>query len=175
MMLGERPSSLAVGSKQLKTPTYFPSISSVKTSLRPLDYLSVLSTSQGLTDKYLASAFDLLPLKEGSEAKQCIDAARNNGGVVLMDSGNYESFWKNAQDVWKQADFHATLDAFPCDLAFGFDEQAPPEDENEHVALVVARWELDQGRAGDCRIIPIVHGSQAALPELCRKIAEQTG
>ena len=92
-----------------------------------------------------------------------------------MDSGNYESFWKGAQGTWKQADFHAALDAFPCDLAFGFDEQAPPDDEREHVALVVARWELDQRRAGDCCIIPIVHGSQAALPELCRKVAEQTG
>jgi hypothetical protein len=114
-------------------------------------------------------------LKDGSDAKLCIDAARESGYVVLMDSGNYESFWKRAQGTWKQADFHAALDAFPCDLAFGFDEQAPPDDEREHVALVVARWELDQRRAADCRIIPIVHGSQTELPELCRKVAEQTG
>lgn len=174
-MLGERPSSLVLGAKQLQTPTYFPSISSVKTPLRPLDYLSVLSTTSGLTDKYLASAFDLLPLKEGANARQYIDATRDSGGVVLMDSGNYESFWKDTQGGWKQVDFHAALDAFPCDLAFGFDEQAPPADEDEHVALVVSRWELDQRKAGACRIIPIVHGSQAALPELCRKVAEQTG
>ena len=174
-MLVERPTSLVLGSKQLQTPTYFPSISSVKTSLRPLDYLSVLSTSSGLTDKYLASAFDLLPLNNVFNARQCIAAMRISGGVVLMDSGNYESFWKDAQGVWKQADFHAALEAFPCDLAFGFDEQAPPEDELEHVALVVARWELDQRKAGACRVIPIVHASQSALPELCRKVAEQTG
>ena len=82
-MLGERPSSFVLGSKQLQTPAYFPSISSVKTSLRPLDYLSVLSTSRGLSDKYLASAFDLLPLKDGSDARLCIDAARESGCVVL--------------------------------------------------------------------------------------------
>lgn len=174
-MLAERPQSLTLGSKQLQTPAYFPSISSVKTPLRPLDYLCVLTALSGLSDKYLVSAFDLLPLKDESNSKKCIDTARDAGSVVLMDSGNYESFWKDAQGSWKQADFHSTLDAFPCDLAFGFDEQAPPDDDDEHISLVVNRWELDQRRAGMCRIVPIVHGNRDALPELCRKVAKQTG
>jgi hypothetical protein len=174
-MLIEQPQSIVLGSKLVQTPAYFPSISSVKTQRRPLDYLSVLSALSGVTDKYLVSAFDLLPLKDEPDAKICIDTARDAGSVVLMDSGNYESYWKNAQGSWSQADFHTSLTAFPCDIAFGFDEQAPPDGEDEHVDLVVSRWELDQNRAGLCRIIPIVHGNRNALPELCRKVAQQTG
>lgn len=174
-MLIERPQSILLGAKRIQTPAYFPSISSVKTPHRPSDYLSVLSALSGIMDKYLVSAFDLLPLKGESGARTCIDTARDAGSVVLMDSGNYESFWKDAQGSWKQVDFHASLAAFPCDIAFGFDEQSPPDDEDEHVELVVNRWKLDQDRAGNCRIIPIVHGTRDALPELCRKVAQQTG
>ena len=171
----ERPQSIVLGSKQIQTPAYFPSISSVKTARKPLDYLSVLSALSGVADKFLVSAFDLIPLKDEPAAKNCIDAARNSGSVVLMDSGNYESFWKNAQASWKQPAFHAALEAYSCDIAFGFDEQAPPDDEDEHVNLIVNRWRLDQGRAGACLIVPIVHGNSDALPDLCRKVAHQTG
>ena len=171
----ERPQSIVFESKQIQTPAYFPSISSIKTPRLPLDYLSVLSALSGVTNKFLVSAFDLLPLKGEPDAKRCIDTAREAGSVVLMDSGNYESFWKNAQASWTQPDFHATLEAYSCDIAFGFDEQAPPDDEDIHVDLIVSRWRLDQDRAGKCQIIPIVHGDSNALPNLCRKVAHQTG
>ena len=170
----ERPQSIVLESKQIQTPAYFPSISSIKTPRLPLDYLSVLSALSGVTNKFLVSAFDLLPLKGEPDAKKCIDAAREAGSVVLMDSGNYESFWKNAQASWKQPAFHAALEAYSCDIAFGFDEQAPPDDEDEHVNLIVNRWRLDQSRAGACLIVPIVHGNSDALPDLCRKVAHQT-
>ena len=174
-MMIERPQSIFLESKQIQTPAYFPSISSVKTPRQPLDYLSVLSALSGVTDKFLVSAFDLIPLKSEPDARNCIDKARDAGSIVLMDSGNYESFWKNAQASWKQLDFHASLEAYSCDIAFGFDEQSPPNDEGQHVDLIVGRWRLDQDRAGKCRIIPIVHGNSNALPELCRKVAQKTG
>lgn len=171
----ERPQSIILESKQLQTPLYFPSISSIKTPHQPLDYLSVLSALSGVTNKFLISAFDFLPLRDEPDATYCISKARDAGSTVLMDSGNYESFWKNSQAHWKQPDFHAALDAYSCDIAFGFDDQAPPDDENEHIDLIVSRWQLDQNRAGKCQIIPIIHGNSHALPQLCRKVAQQTG
>ena len=175
MIVIERPRSINIGSKQMQVPAYFPSISSVKTPMPPAEYLSVLTALEGLNDKYLVSAYDIFPLKDEKYVRDCIAAARVAGRIVLMDSGNYESFWKENQDRWKQEDFHSTLDTFSCDLAFGFDEQQPPENEDEHVDLVIKRWELDQRRAGNCRIVPIVHGSAKTLPSLCRKVAERSG
>jgi len=63
---------------------------------------------------------------------------------------------------------------FPCDLAFGFDEQQPPKNTQAHIALIVERWQADQAAAGSCRIIPIVHSSAKELPTLCAAVAAKT-
>ena len=104
-----------------------------------------------------------------------LQASRDSGAVTLMDSGNYESFWKDAQRQWLQPAFHQMLGAFPCDIAFGFDEQQPPADFAEHVALVVTRWREDQAAAGTCMVVPIIHAEASDLPGLCSAVAARTG
>ncbi|MBC2732464.1 hypothetical protein [Thiobacillus sp.] len=175
MMAVRRPAELRIGGKALPLPAYFPSISSVKTAMRPQDYLQVLSSLIGLNSQYLVSAFDLAAIERPDEAARMLQAARGEGAVTLMDSGNYESFWKDAQDSWTQATFHQMLGVFPCDLAFGFDEQEPPDDAVEHVALVVSRWRDDQAAAGECLVVPIIHGTAEVLPALCLAVAAETG
>lgn len=171
----ERPAQLSIGSRSLPLPVYFPSISSVKTALRPQDYLQLLSSLLGLNGQFLVSAFDLASIENPKSVGEALAAARQAGAVTLMDSGNYESFWKDAQTDWKQAEFHKMLGDFPCDLAFGFDEQNPPDDPGEHVALIVRRWRADQEAAGKCQIIPIVHAAAAELPALVSAVAVETG
>ena len=166
---------LDMSGKALPLPAYFPSISSVKTALQPQDYLQVLSSLTGLNGQYLVSAFDLAALAQSAEAARLLKASLDAGAVTLMDSGNYESFWKDAQEQWHQPTFHQMLGAFPCDLAFGFDEQQPPADFAEHVALVVARWQVDQAAAGECQVVPIIHADASELPGLCGAVAAQTG
>ncbi|MBI2717203.1 MAG: hypothetical protein HYX36_00340 [Rhizobiales bacterium] len=170
-----RPTELTIGARSLPLPVYFPSISSVKTALRPQDYLQLLSSLGGLNGQFLVSAFDLADINQPQSAQQALASARQAGIVTLMDSGNYESFWKNAQADWKQADFHRMLADFPCDLAFGFDEQQPPAKANDHVSLVAERWQADQAAAGSCQIIPIIHASANELPALCATVATKTG
>lgn len=174
-MTVRRPPELDFGGKALPLPVYFPSISSVKTALPPQDYLQVLASLVGINRQFLVSAFDLAALARKEDAAKLLQASRNTGAVTLMDSGNYESFWKDAQDKWRQTSFHQMLDGFPCDIAFGFDEQQPPADAGEHVALVVARWKEDQAAAGSCQIVPIIHGDTRDLPGLCHAVAVQTG
>jgi hypothetical protein len=169
-----RPAVWRIDEKALALPVYFPSISSIKTALRPQDYLRVLSSLVGLNGQYLVSAFDLAAIEHPDEAAQMLRVSRGAGAVTLMDSGNYESFWKDTQDIWSQPTFHRMLRAFPCDLAFGFDEQQPPSDADEHIALVVSAWEADKAAAGACLIIPIIHGTAEALPALCVGVAAKT-
>ena len=170
-----RPKELTIGARSLPLPVYFPSISSVKTALRPHDYLQLLSSLGGLNGQFLVSAFDLAAVDHPQSAQQALASARQAGIVTLMDSGNYESFWKSAQSNWKQPDFHKMLADFPCDLAFGFDEQQPPANADDHVALVSERWQADQAAAGNCQIVPIVHASANELPALCAAVAIRTG
>lgn len=170
-----RTLELDIGGKALPLPVYFPSVSSVKTALQTQDYLRVLSSLVGLNGQYLVSAFDLAALAQSADAVKLLQASRDAGAVTLMDSGNYESFWKDAQRQWLQPAFHQMLDVFPCDLAFGFDEQQPPADSGEHVALLVARWREDQVAAGACQVVPIIHAAAGDLPGLCSAVAAQTG
>ncbi len=171
----QRPTSVKIGAKELQLPVYFPSISSVKTALRPLDYLKVLTSFVGLNRQFLVSAFDLASFDNENEVAEMLVTAREAGAVTLMDSGNYESFWKDAQGRWLKNDFHKILGTFNCDLAFSFDEQHPPADFDQHVKLVVSSWREDQAAAGACQIIPIIHNTANNLPALCVAVAENTG
>lgn len=173
-MAVERQAQMIIGEGSLPLPVYFPSISSVKTILRPQEYLSVLLALVELNRQFLVSAFDLAGLENSKASGEKLAKARQAGAVILMDSGNYESFWKGAQADWKQEDFHRMLREFPCDLAFGFDEQNPPNDNRENVDLIVTRWRSDQEAAG-CQIIPIIHGDADNLPALCATVARETG
>jgi len=175
MMPVVRPTDLAIGARSLPLPVYFPSISSVKTALRPQDYLQLLSSLGGLNGQFLISAFDLAAFDQPQSAQQALTSARQVGIITLMDSGNYESFWKDAQVGWKQANFHKVLADFSCDLAFGFDEQQPPANADDHVALVAERWQADQAAAGSCQIIPIIHAPANELPALCAAVVAKTG
>ena len=170
-----RPLELNIGDKSLPLPVYFPSISSVKTALQPQHYLQVLASLVGINRQFLVSAFDLATLAQPADAANLLQSSRDAGAVILMDSGNYESFWKDARDRWLQPSFHQILAGFPCDLAFSFDEQQPPADATEHVAQLVARWQEDQAVAGGCQVVPIIHGEASKLPGLCSAVAAQTG
>jgi hypothetical protein len=170
-----RPTELTIGARSLPLPVYFPSISSVKTALLPQEYLQLLSSLSALNGQFLVSAFDLAHVDQPQSVQQALASARQAGIITLMDSGNYESFWKDAQADWKQADFHKILADFPCDLAFGFDEQQPPASADDHVALVTERWQADQAAAGSSQIVPIVHASANELPALCAAVAAKTG
>lgn len=169
-----RPNSVTIGTRTLFLPVFFPSVSSIKTALLPQEYLQLLASLTGLANQFLASAFDLSNLDDSESASTALTRARANGAITLMDSGNYESFWKDARTQWTQECFHNVLAKFPVDLAFGFDEQNPPVDKREHIELVVRRWQLDQHAAGACKIIPIIHSSAEELPCLCASVASET-
>lgn len=169
-----RPEEIVLGDARLLTPVFFPSISTVKTALRPAEYLATLHSLRELNGQFLVSAFDLGRSGNDDELAQWLAAAQEAGATVLMDSGNYESYWKDEQAAWGQADFHDVLRCFSCSFAFGFDEQNPPMDDDAHVQLVVERWRYDQAAAGNRIIVPIVHGTAEALPSLCARIAQET-
>jgi queuine/archaeosine tRNA-ribosyltransferase len=174
-MTVQRQLELNVGGKVLPLPVYFPSISSVKTALQPQAYMQVLESVFGINNQFLLSAFDLAELSQPADAEMLLKRFREVGGIALMDSGNYESFWKDARHKWMQESFHKMLAEFSCDLAFGFDEQDPPDDFDEHLALLVSRWKQDQLAAGTCQIVPIIHGKAKDLPRLCSAFAAQSG
>lgn len=169
-----RPDEIALGGLALPTPVFFPSISTVKTALPPTEYLAALHSLRDSNKQFLVSAFDLGRAGNGDGLARRLAAAQDTGTIVLMDSGNYESYWKEEQANWQQSNFHDVLRRFGCSFAFAFDEQNPPTDINVHVNLVVERWRRDQTVAENRVIVPIVHGNTESLPSLCARVAHLT-
>lgn len=165
---------LEVGSKCIQLPIYFPSVSSVKCTLNPVEYVQTLNALSSLNTQYLISAYDLVRSdpQQRSQLLEELKKAKSEGTIVLMDSGNYESYWKAPIDKWSQTEFHAALENFPCDLAFGFDEQQPPTNTEEHLQILTERYLKDRDAAGASLLIPIVHGNKESLPIVCEALAE---
>lgn len=172
-----RPSNLKIGGVDLAPPIYFPSVSSIKTALPLLDYIRSLVALGNINGQFLVSAFDYAKASavEQDEFKALLAHANGAGTTVLVDSGNYESYWNRGCDVWSQADFHRALRDLACPLAFGFDEQEPPGNFDSHVRVILERQEQDRAVADLTTIIPIVHGKPEILPALCAVVARGTG
>lgn len=168
-----RPENLSVGGVKITPPVFFPSVSSVKTALLPVEYVRLLTALKSIDGNFLVSAFDLAALTGGgrSEVAELLDGATKTGRVVLMDSGNYESYWTGSDSTWRQSDFHRALKNFSCTLAFGFDERRQSSEAAEHVRLILERQQEDVAAADEIPIIPIVHGHRNELPNLCAEVA----
>lgn len=166
---------VSLGSRSLKLPAYFPSISSVKTAFSPAEYLEVAKRFAALSNKFLISAYDLARMPSAKDAQRQLKEAAEAGAVVLMDSGNYESFWMKEKARWTQDDFHQVLKAFPYDLAFSFDNQNPPPNTDLYIKELLQSWAKDQAAAGTRKMIPIIHGTVNTLPDICSLVAENTG
>jgi hypothetical protein len=78
-----RPAGLTIGARSLPLPVYFPSISSVKTALRPEDYLQLLSSLGGLNGQFLVSTFDLAGVEQPQPIQAALSSAQQAGVVTL--------------------------------------------------------------------------------------------
>lgn len=161
-----------VRGKALRIPIYFPSISSVKTGLSPFDYYKIL---KGLGQPhFLVSAFDI---DKSFKREEFIEALqqnhRNDGPIVLMDSGNYESWWMRDKS-WQLSSFNDILKHQVSDLAFCYDNQTPPTDIKKNAEAVAASTKQSQGISNVTSIIPIIHCSKENIIAAVLELHSQT-
>ena len=167
----DRSQEFFVAGTTVPLPCFFPSVSSVKTSLLPIRYVDFLTvTGHPL---YLVSAYDLAqcPDDQRSGMENALSRRTESGTVVLLDSGNYESYWKNDPN-WRPDDFHEVVGSFQHDLCFCYDNLEPPDSPKSIAADVVSGVIRDQEFA-QTTVIPIVHGNAESLPNAARLAANQ--
>lgn len=167
----DRPTNLGIGGTTLALPCFFPSVSSVKTNLMPVDYVELLSAAAH--PLWLASALDIAACSAAGveRMRTAFSTALSQGSTILLDSGNYESFWK-ADTTWTKDRFHEVIASWPHHVCFCFDNQQPPESPAAAIADVVAGVVEDQKHSIGT-ILPIVHGAPASLPEAAHGVAGQ--
>ena len=170
-MTGGKKQSVYLGGTSMPLPCFFPSVSSVKTNLMPVDYIELLTAAS--YPLYLLSAYDIASSTPEHQTRisDALKKSRKQGSVILMDSGKYESFWKAAAD-WRVESFHAMISSYEHDIAFCYDNQSPPQTVDaiaeDAVKSVLRDQEYSTGT-----VVPIVHGPTALLPRVAQKVAEE--
>lgn len=86
-------SEITIGGSSLSLPIFFPSISTVKTNLAPIEYLKVIVALKYLC--FLISAYDIYNSGNSNKDKlrKLLKTAKKQNQIILLDSGNYESYW----------------------------------------------------------------------------------
>ena len=167
----DRSREIVIAQTNLPIPCFFPSVSSVKTNLKPVDYVELLNALGH--PLFLVSAYDIASCTADQRVRMdtALKECRNNGSVILMDSGNYEGFWHKDQS-WLVDSFHEIAGASEYQLCFCYDNRRPSCTSDSIAAEVVGDVIRDQHHALGT-VAPIVHGASALLSEAARMTAEQ--
>ncbi len=166
-----RQFGLCLAETTVPLPCFFPSVSSVKTNLMPVDYVELLvATAYPLC---LVSAYDVANscVEDQQRINALLKKGKERGSAILMDSGNYEGFWKG-DPAWTVDRFHAMCSTYEHHLCFCYDNQEPPQTAEAISEDVVTSVLRDQNHAIGT-VVPIVHGPADLLPAAAQKTAEQ--
>lgn len=170
-MAQDRTFDLSIAQTVIALPCFFPSVSSVKTNLMPVDYVELLDAAT--YPLLLASAYDIAncPPDHRPRMNAALSRSKKRGAVILMDSGNYEGFWKG-ELAWTPDRFHEVAKDSEHHLCFCHDNEEPP-DTAEAIAEDVVSSVLRDQQPALGTVAPIIHGPTALLPTAARLVADQ--
>jgi len=168
-----RTISIPVSGTMLTMPCFFPSISCVKTNLGILEYLrTIKAVGHPL---FLISAYDIYNAGSQKSAiiRKALKESVEDGRAVILDSGNYESYWVKDAD-WTRAKYWSCLSSCYYGFAFHFDKrlQKIKRGTVQSITNEIERSVLgDQRKARIGTVLPIVHAPNEILPEIAVQIA----
>ncbi len=176
-----------LGSSNARLPSLFLSVSSHETQLVPLEAVKALRLFN--VPSILISAYDLIQGRRDKGIIKELRRYRSQGGIVLIDSGNYEAS-RLDDKTWCVENFEEALKSTPHDLAFCFDVMKPSSNREEALKQIVNAFKRDQNFTNK-PVFPIVHAQRlnptnkvtpemdkmggrqlSALPILIREVAE---
>lgn len=168
-----RKIDLGIGGISIPLPCFFPSISSIKTNLSILEYLQVLTALKH--PLFLVSAYDLYhcqkrDIKKVHELLKKSIAAQK---IVLMDSGNYESYWKKDKN-WTENKYREILRNIPHHVAFSFDSLVVSNHGTRNIIRFAEKQVLDGQRYSSGTVAPIIHSPRTEeLPEIISMVVDK--
>lgn len=170
-MAQSRTFDLPIAQTVVPLPCFFPSVSSVKTNMMPVDYVELLDAATH--PLFLVSAFDIAncPREQRLRLNAALSRSKERGTAILMDSGNYEGFWRG-ELAWTPDRFHEVARVSEHHLCFCHDNQEPPDTAEAIAEDVVSSVLRDQEHALGT-VAPIIHGPTEVLPSAARMVAEQ--
>lgn len=170
-MTQNRTFDLSIAQTVIPLPCFFPSVSSVKTNLMPVDYVELLAAAAH--PLFLASAYDVANCSPEQRPRMnaALSRSKRRGTAILMDSGNYEGFWKG-ESAWTPDRFHEVARVSEHHLCFCHDNHEPPDTAEAIAEDVVSSVLRDQEHALGT-VAPIIHGPTELLPSATQLVAER--
>lgn len=162
--------TMLLGGKSVTLPVFCASVSSVKTSLPIVEYVKVLAATK--YPQFLVSAYDLHSSKDRDLMTSLLRDAIGAGATVLMDSGNYESYWRE-DTGWTFKKYIGKLNNARYHAAFSFDNQSPTKSNRMNVDDIEKRILKTLKLAPRASIVPILHGKPSQLPAIAKKIVRR--
>jgi hypothetical protein len=165
--------SVPSGGQTLTLPAFFPSVSSLKADLPPLDYVRVLT--ELAYPLFLVSAFDIHEAMPSDRTRMLdlVAGAIAQGSIVLLDSGRYESSWTRSV-AWSAVALAGVLREATCSLAFCYDEYPDKQSVQDRVGAIEQAVLREQIVFPHGTVIPVIHGLPEELPELALQVADRT-
>lgn len=157
----------------ISLPNLFMSVSSHETQFDPVEALEALAVYPA--GSILVSAYDLVRSDSRNDMISEISAYRENGGFVLIDSGNYEAY-RLKDTTWKASHLKQALRDTPHDWVFCFDNMKPSDKYDVAVRQIIKAVERD-AKHTSAPVLPIIHVKQNSeglqrLPQIVRAISE---
>lgn len=168
-----RPRTIANG--RVSLPGLFMSVSSHETQLIPSEAVEALRAFKAPT--ILVSAYDLVKRRHPDKIIQELHEYRQNGGFVLIDSGNYEKSRLQSKH-WNPEDLKEALAQTPHDWVFSFDAMKIKHDPERAIEEIVSGVQRDETFTS-APILPIVHAPAMqkggykldTLPQVIREVS----
>lgn len=163
---------LPMSGSSLEIPCYFASISSLKTNLEPLDYVKFLTKIKA--PHILVSAYDLAhtSAKNTTRMATLLGRAMKAGSRVMIDCGNYESYWKKDKQ-WSSKRYRKILRSIPHHLATIYDDHDLISGDTKNISII----EKETQRLIVLRLrgvpIPIIHASLAKIVKVTKGVANR--
>lgn len=168
--INSRAFKIETSTKSLETPFFFPSISSVKTNYEVYDYFQFLN--QVSYPGFLISSYDVYMDKKKELLMKEISSITERSAFTLLDSGNYEAYWKNDKD-WDIERLGEILEALEVDFCFSFDVFWDEEtDINKYISETITISAITAGMQISGETIPIIHSYPQVFPRVVSKIID---
>ena len=163
--------SLATNAGLVALPLFVPSVSSVKSDLRPAEVVEILVSAGSPAMLYSAYDYDHATDQDRRRIDSAVRQAADRGDVIFMDSGRYESYWLRDK-TWTVERYRGTLPTAAQGYCFTYDVPQETRDVALIVAAVVDQTVADQRFATSAAIVPIVHGPPDVLPDAVARVAK---
>ena len=156
----------------MKLPLYFPSISSVKTNFDVIDYLKLINASG--VGNFLMSAYDIHNQEETTKQEiiSLLKELKQKGVVILMDSGNYESYWYKDK-IWNIDLHNEILKLELVNFNFSFDNQNIMNKSISELTKTIINNTVKNQDVTNSLISPIIHAYNSDLEIVCKKVVNE--